>query len=131
VKKWRDLSGYQRLLTIVTGLVWLVSGLVCKVLNVVPRHQQIVARILGEDYSWLLTKAIGFSEMLVFVWIVSGIQSRWCTIFQIVIVCVMNVIEFVGAPDLLLFGRWNALFAFLFVTVVFANEFLLNKQISA
>ncbi|MBS1555411.1 MAG: DoxX-like family protein [Bacteroidota bacterium] len=123
-------SSYQRVLTIAISLVWLVNGLFYKVLNFVPRHQQIVARILGEDCSWLLTKAIGFSEVLVFVWIVSGIQSRWCTIFQIVIVSVMNVIEFVLASDLLLFGKWNALFAFLFLMMVFVNEFLLKKQIS-
>ncbi|MFO0331653.1 MAG: DoxX-like family protein [Bacteroidota bacterium] len=123
-------SSYQRVLTIAISLVWLVNGLFYKVLNFVPRHQQIVARILGEDCSWLLTKAIGFSEVLVFVWIVSGIQSRWCTIFPLVIVSVMNVIEFVLASDLLLFGKWNAVFAFLFLMMVFVNEFLLKKQIS-
>lgn len=31
--------------------VWLINGLLCKVLNFVPRHQQIVAEILGANYS--------------------------------------------------------------------------------
>ncbi len=35
--------------------VWLINGLVCKVLNLVPQHQQIVAEILSETYSRFLT----------------------------------------------------------------------------
>jgi hypothetical protein len=47
------------ILTIAISLVWLINGLFCKVLNMVPRHQEIVARIIGVDYSFLATKAIG------------------------------------------------------------------------
>jgi hypothetical protein len=46
----------QRLLTYVIATVWLVNGLYCKILNGVPRHQEIVCRILGFQYSALLTK---------------------------------------------------------------------------
>ena len=45
--------------------VWLANGLFCKVLNLVPRHQQIVARILGKTriyvtsrISWLFLLAL-------------------------------------------------------------------------
>jgi hypothetical protein len=38
---------------------WLVNGLFCKVLNFVPRHEEIVRRILGDEYSVFLTKASG------------------------------------------------------------------------
>jgi uncharacterized membrane protein YphA (DoxX/SURF4 family) len=119
-----------RLLTISISLVWLANGLFCKVLNFAPRHQEIVARILGDEYPQALTKAIGVSEIFMFVWIISGIQSRWCALFQIFIVILMNTIEFILAPDLLLFGRLNAFFAFLFVLVVYANEFLLKQKIN-
>ena len=47
----------KQLRIIFTGLislVWLVNGLYCKVLNFVPRHQLIVARILGEDFARIL-----------------------------------------------------------------------------
>ena len=41
----------HRVLTIIISSVWLVNGLICKVLNLVPRHQQIVTEILGQGHS--------------------------------------------------------------------------------
>jgi hypothetical protein len=73
-------------------LVWFANGLFCKVLNLVPRHEQIVARILGDQYSGIFTKAIGISEILMVVWIASKIKSRVCAIFQMLIVATMNII---------------------------------------
>jgi hypothetical protein len=114
------------LLDIAIIFVWLVNGLFCKILNFVPRHQQIVGRILGEEWAWLLTKAIGVGELLIIVWIVSKILPRWCTIFQIVIVLLMNVIEFILVPDLLLFGKLNlviAVFTVISYTVISKHYF--------
>jgi hypothetical protein len=54
----------KSILTISISLVWLINGLYCKVLNFVPRHEMIVSRILGEEYSFIFTKTIGFSEIL-------------------------------------------------------------------
>ena len=54
----------NKALTLLISVVWLANGLFCKVLNLVPRHEQIVARILGEDYSRPLTILIGLSEVL-------------------------------------------------------------------
>jgi DoxX-like family len=116
------------ILTYLIAFVWLANGLFCKVLNLVPRHQEIVARILGDVHAPLLTKLIGFSEILMCLWIVSRIKSRWCAITQIIIVATMNTIEFVFAKDLLLFGSLNAFFAFLFCCVVFATEFVLARK---
>ena len=107
-------------------MVWFLNGLFCKVLNFVPRHQMIVARILGEEYSALLTKTIGVSEILMTVWFLSNIKSRWCAYTQIAVVLTMNIIETILAPDLLLFGRLNLLFAFLFVVIVYWNEFYVS-----
>ncbi len=108
--------------------VWLANGLLCKVLNLVPRHQMIVARILGDEYAPLLTKAIGVSEILMVVWILSGIKPRWCAIFQISIVAIMNVMEFFLVPDLLLFGHMNIVFATGFIAIVYANQFVLTPK---
>ena len=116
------------ILTIFICLVWFVNGLFCKILNLVPRHQEIVGRILGEEYSWFFTKAIGFAEMLMVVWIVSKIRSRFCAIFQIVIVGTMNFIEFILVPDLLLFGRMNIVFASIFIVIIYINEFVLPRH---
>jgi hypothetical protein len=113
---------------ILISLVWFVNGFFCKILNLVPRHQQIVQRILGADYGWLLTKAIGVSEVLMVVWILSKVRSRLCALFQIAIVGIMNIIEFVLVPDLLLFGRMNIVFAFLFMTLIFFHEFVAGNR---
>ena len=116
------------LFTVVISLVWFVNGFFCKVLNLVPRHQQIVARILGEQYAWLATKAIGVSEILMVVWILSRIESRFCAITQMAIIGTMNIIEFFLAPDLLLFGRMNILFASAFIALIYVNEFIFRKR---
>src|ERR1044071_3134707 len=113
-------------LNFLIALVWLVNGLLCKVLALVPRHQRIVARILGEKHSAMRTKIIGASEVVMALWIVSGIRPTLNAIMQIVIIAVMNVMEFVLAHDLLLWGRFNAVFAFLFILLIFYNECFLR-----
>ena len=118
----------KTILTISISLVWLINGLFCKLLNFVPRHEDIVARILGAEHVSLFTKAIGISEILMFVWIVSRIKSRWCAILQMIIIATMNTIEFLLAPDLLLYGKANSLVALFFITVIFYNEFILGKK---
>ena len=119
-----------KILTFCIATVWIVNGLFCKVLNVVPRHEQIVARILGDDYSRFLTVLIGLSEIAMAIWVISKFKSRFNAITQIIIVGIMNVLEFILVPDLLLWGKLNSLFALLFITVVYFNEFYLNKKIT-
>jgi hypothetical protein len=114
--------------TFCIAIVWIANGLFCKVLNLVPRHAEIVARIIGEDYSGPLTVLIGCSELVMAIWILSGFKSRINALTQIVVVGTMNILEFMLASDLLLWGKLNALFAFLFVLVVYFNEFYLNKK---
>ena len=119
----------HKTLSMLIALVWLINGLFCKVLNWVPRHEQIVARILGETHSRTLTFLIGISEIVMTVWILSKFKPKFNAIVQIVIIGVMNILEFVLVPDLLLWGRWNAVFALLFMGVIYYNEFVLSKQI--
>jgi hypothetical protein len=113
--------------TIVTCLTWLINGLFCKILNLVPRHESIVAKILGIEYAHGLTILIGISEVLMVIWILSRIKPRFCAVFQILIVMTMNVVEFVVASDLLLFGKGNIIFASLFSLIIYINEFLLKN----
>ena len=117
----------RTVLKILISLVWLVNGLFCKVLNFVPRHELIVGRILGTEYAPILTKTIGVLEILMFIWILSGIKSRLCSIAQILIVLTMNLIEFFVAPDLLLFGKANLLVALAFTGVLVVYEFILTQ----
>ncbi len=119
----------HKLLNFLLATVWIINGLFCKILNLVPRHQAIVARILGNEYAGLFTKLIGSAEILMAVWIISGIKTRLNAMTQIIIVATMNVIEFLLVPDLLLWGKANSMFALLFILVTYYNEFVLHKKL--
>ena len=109
------------------AVIWFLNGFVCKVLNLVPRHQQIVARFTSPELSIVFTKLIGFAEIAMAAWILSGIRPRLNALAQISIIAFMNVLEFIFVPDLLLWGRFNALFAGLLIAVIYFNEFRLTK----
>ena len=118
----------KNILTIGIALIWLINGLFCKLLDLVPRHQLIVSRILGEEYSGISTKVIGISEILIFVWIISRIKPRLCALTQIIAIAIMNIIEFTLVPDILLFGKLNIVLAAVLIVVIFINEFLISKS---
>lgn len=118
----------HKILNYLIAAVWLINGLFCKVLNFVPRHEQIVGRILGNDYSKFLTALIGLAEIGMTIWILSRVKPKLNAIFQIAIVAVMNILEFILVPDLLLWGRANLIFATIFIFVIYVNEFVLNKS---
>lgn len=118
----------HKILTILISLVWLINGLFAKVIGLVPRHQQIVERILGGDISFLAVKVIGVLEIFMFIWVISKKFSRLCSITQILIVMTMNIMEFIIAPDLLLFGKLNIIIALIFVTVIYLNEFIIKPK---
>lgn len=109
--------------------IWLINGLFCKVLDLVPRHQKIVATILHTEHSRLLTFLIGCSEIIMTIWIMSGFRTRLNAVIQILVIATMNCIEFLFVPDLLLWGRVNILFAFLLIGIIYYNEFHLNKNL--
>ena len=120
----------QKLLTYCIGSIWMVNGLLCKVLNLVPRHQQIVAGILGDKYSRAFTLLIGVSEITMVIWIISRIKTRVNAMAQIIIIAIMNALEFLLVPHLLLWGKYNSVFAFLLIMVIYYNEFYLNKRLA-
>lgn len=62
------------------------------------------------------------------IWILSGYKTKLNAIAQIAVVVTMNTIEFILVPDLLLWGKLNSLFAFIFILVVYFNEFYVNKN---
>ncbi|MFT3678584.1 MAG: DoxX-like family protein [Chitinophagaceae bacterium] len=105
------------------ALVWLINGLFCKLLGAVPRHEQIVARILGPADAHWITQLIGVLEILMALWILSQRKPKLCGLLQIAAVAVMNNIELVLASDLLLFGAWNAALATLFIFLVYLYYF--------
>lgn len=117
----------HKTITYFISVVWLVNGLFCKILNLVPRHEQIVAQILGRDYSRPLVVLIGVSEFIMSIWILSGYKTRLNAITQIMIVLAMNIIEFILVPNLLLWGKMNIIFSLLFIGLVYYNEYVLRK----
>ena len=112
----------HRFITYLIALVWLGNGLLCKLLVLVPRHAAIVARILGSAHAGLLTRLIGLGEIGIGLWVLSGIRPRWCAWTQITLVLIMNSLEAVLAPDLLLWGRFNAVFAVLFCGLIYFHR---------
>ena len=108
--------------------VWLINGLFCKVLNLVPRHEAIVTRILHTNNARLLTLLIGLAEIGMAAWILTGVRQRLNVLVQIVLVANMNSLEYFLAPDLLLWGRINAVFAFAFIILIYYNEVEINKK---
>ena len=116
----------HKILNYFIAAVWLINGLFCKVLNFVPRHEEIVRRILGDEYSFFLTKAIGAAEICMAIWILSRIMPRLNAMTQMFIVGLMNIIEFFFVSDLLLWGKANIVFASIFIWLVYFNEFRLN-----
>ena len=66
----------HQIFTFLIVCVWIVNGLFCKILNLVPRHEQIVGKILGEDYSRPLTIMIGLLEIGMAIWVLSGIKLQ-------------------------------------------------------
>jgi len=121
---------FHKALILLIAAVWLINGLFCKLLNMAPRHQQIVARILGDENAGFLTTVIGVAEVLMALWILSGIKARLNAVTQITVVAAMNMLEFIQAPDLLLWGRGNMFFAVFFILVIYYNEFGFNKKLA-
>ena len=125
----RSSTKYQ-ILTFLIAAVWLANGLFCKVFNLVPRHQQIVAAILGEQHARAFTLTIGIAETAMAIWIISGIWPRLNAVAQILVIATMNTVEFILLPSLLLWGRWNAFFAFLFILLIYYKEFYLTSKLT-
>lgn len=118
----------HQVLIYLIATVWLVNGLFCKILNFVPRHEEIVAKILGQSFSRELNIAIGFSEIIMCIWVLSKFKKRINALTQIVVVATMNIMEFLLVPELLLWGKYNSLFAFIFITIIYINEYHINND---
>jgi hypothetical protein len=70
---------------------------------------------------------IGISEVLMCLWVLSKIKSHYCALTQMTVIAIMNIIEFLLAPDLLLFGKLNIILAAVLIIVIFINEFMISK----
>ena len=60
-----------------------------------------MARILGDNHSLSVTRLIGAGQVLIAVWLLTGIRWKWSCAFRILQVATMNAIEFLLAAALL------------------------------
>lgn len=89
-------------LTILLGSVWVFHGLYSKIGGGIPRHRQIVARILGEEIAGIATLTIGAAEVLLGLWVFSRHLRRPCAAVQTAALIGMNTLEILLARDLLI-----------------------------
>lgn len=89
-------------LRILIGSVWVFHGLYSKLLDGIPRHRQIVARVLGEEWAGPATMAVGLAEILLGCWAFSRRFPLTCAAVQTLAIVTMNSMEIARAPDLLI-----------------------------
>lgn len=89
-------------LRILIGSVWVFHGMYSKLLDGIPRHRAIVARVLGEELAAPATMAVGVAEILLGLWAFSHRFPRACAAVQTLAILAMNTLEIVRAPDLLI-----------------------------
>ena len=92
----------RKMLGAALASVWVFHGLYSKILHGIPRHRQIVARILGDGFAEPLTLAVGLLEVLLGVWIFTGRKRPICALVQTLAIVGMNTLEIVFADDLLI-----------------------------
>lgn len=114
--------------TAIIALVWLVNGFLCKVLGLVPRHEEIVATILGREHASVVTVLIGIAEVAMGIWTLTGSYRKPTASFQILIILTMNTLEFFLIPHLLLWGHFNIVFAVLFCVLIYYHGYRLNTN---
>lgn len=103
---------------IVIGFVWVFHGLYSKILNGIPRHRLIVAKILGASNAGITTKAIGLLEVLLGLWAFTGWQPAGCALVQTVAIVVMNTLEIFLAGELLISAVGMVILNLGFLTLV-------------
>jgi hypothetical protein len=105
-----------RVLRLGTAAVWIVFGLVFKVLHVLPRHETIVASAIGPAWAAPVTIAIGVAEVAMGMWILSRRWPMLCATTQTAAIIGMNTVELLCARQHLLSP----------IGMVFANSIFLG-----
>ena len=96
------MSAFLLAARILITAVWIFHGLYSKILGGIPRHEQIVARVLGESLAKPATLAIGVLEILLGLWALSGRARIPCAVVQTMAIVSMNALEILMAGDLLI-----------------------------
>ena len=83
--------------------VWLYEGLWCKVFGRAPHEAQVVAKVprFGPRFGQLFLKALGVVEVMLAVWVISGIDPGACAIAEVTLLVVLNVNGLLWSRDLI------------------------------
>lgn len=100
--RWRDARPLVRAVRIGIAAIWLAFGLAFKVAGLVPRHEAIAGRVVGNDVAAWLIAVIGLAEAAVGLWFLSGLWPRTCMALMTAAIIAMNLLELWMAFDLLL-----------------------------
>ena len=84
------------------ALVWLVFGLLFKALGAVPRHREIVARVVGPARAGATLWLVALAEIGLGLWVLLGSFPVACAAVQTALIATMNTLELRRARDLLL-----------------------------
>jgi hypothetical protein len=95
-------DGIETVSQVVIGSVWVFHGCYSKILNGIPRHQMIVGRILGARIAKPATKVIGCLEVILGLWVFTGVARVECALVQTLAIIGMNTVEIIVASDLLI-----------------------------
>jgi hypothetical protein len=85
-----------------TAGVWIVFGFLFKVCQLLPRHQAIVATVIGPAWAGPATVVIGSAETVMGLWILSRRWPLACATAQTAAIVAMNTLELIQARELLL-----------------------------
>ncbi len=83
--------------------VWLYEGLWCKVLGGNPSHQAVVVELPGFTPPRALTllKAVGVVEITLGLWVLTGVDPRWCAAAEALLLIVMTANTLLWARNLI------------------------------
>jgi len=98
--------------------VWIFHGLFSKILDGIPRHKQIVGKILGEEFADAATIAIGVLEILLGCWVLTGLKKRLCAAVMTTALVSMNTLEIIIARELLISAAGMVALNLIFITII-------------
>ena len=103
MKRWAA-SHVGGIATTIVASIWLIHGLVNKLLHFSPRHLLIVQSIpgLAGSRGEIMLTAVGLFEVGLAIWVLSGWAAGICATVQTVVLLSMNVVELSVARSLLL-----------------------------
>ena len=82
--------------------VWFLFGLIFKALGALPRHRQIVVRVVGAERADGVLWLVALAEISIGLWVLIGRALPLCAAVQTVLIATMNFLELRRARELLL-----------------------------